>query len=64
MVSGAGHDALAISDIANFGMMFVRCRGGISHSPLEYVKPRDVAAAATALMVYLEAEVLEGPEGQ
>lgn len=58
MVSGAGHDALAISDIANFGMMFVRCRGGISHSPLEYVKPEDTAAATTALMVYLEKEVM------
>jgi allantoate deiminase len=58
MVSGAGHDALAISDIANFGMMFVRCRGGISHSPLEYVKPEDTAAAATALMLYLEKEAM------
>ena len=31
--SGAGHDGMAMIDIADVGMMFVRCRGGISHHP-------------------------------
>ena len=35
--SGAGHDGMAMIDIADVGMMFVRCRGGISHHPDEHV---------------------------
>ena len=33
--SGAGHDAMMIGEVAPAGMLFVRCKGGISHSPLE-----------------------------
>ena len=40
-------------------MLFVRCRGGVSHSPLEHVEPADVAAAATALFYFLEESLLE-----
>jgi allantoate deiminase len=39
-------------------MLFVRDRGGVSHSPLEYVAPQDVAAAAAALAVYLQDQLL------
>ncbi|GIL75590.1 hypothetical protein Vretimale_15186 [Volvox reticuliferus] len=54
LVSGAGHDAMAIAErIPKMGMMFVRCRGGVSHSPLEYMEPEDVTASAAALAVYL-----------
>ena len=53
MVSGAGHDAMAIAEIAKMGMLFVRCRGGVSHSPLEHVEPADVSAAAAALYMYI-----------
>ena len=35
--SGAGHDGMAMVDIADVGMLFVRCRGGISHHPDEHV---------------------------
>jgi hypothetical protein len=31
--SGAGHDGMAMIDIADVAMIFVRCRGGISHHP-------------------------------
>ncbi len=31
--SGAGHDAMIIGEVAPAGMLFVRCKGGISHSP-------------------------------
>ncbi len=34
-------------------MVFVRCRGGVSHSPLEHVEPEDTAAATAALWKYV-----------
>ncbi|CAK0782730.1 hypothetical protein CVIRNUC_005925 [Coccomyxa viridis] len=58
LVSGAGHDSLPMSEITKMGMLFVRDRGGISHSPLEYVAPEDIAAAAAALYMYLRKEML------
>lgn len=54
MVSGAGHDAMAIAEVAPMAMLFVRCRGGISHNPAEYASPADVAAATVALATYLQ----------
>ncbi len=58
LVSGAGHDALAMAEAGPMGMLFVRCRnGGISHSPDEKVDDVDVAAATAALLAYLHAEV-------
>lgn len=59
LVSGAGHDALAMAEAGPMGMLFVRCRnGGISHSPQERVDDVDVAAATAALLAYLQAEVV------
>lgn len=43
LVSGAGHDAMAVAEIAPVGMIFVRCKGGISHHPAEAVTEHDVA---------------------
>lgn len=40
--SGAGHDGMALIDIAPIGMLFVRCAGGISHNPAEAVTHSDV----------------------
>jgi allantoate deiminase len=45
LVSGAGHDAAAISKVAPVSMMFVRCFKGISHNPAENVEIKDIAAA-------------------
>ncbi|OON69752.1 allantoate amidohydrolase [Hymenobacter sp. CRA2] len=45
LVSGAGHDAVPISQVAPATMLFVRCYRGISHNPLENVEPADLAAA-------------------
>lgn len=36
------------------GMLFVRCRGGISHSPQEHVLDNDVWAASLATLSFLE----------
>ncbi len=47
--SGAGHDGMAIVDIAPIGMLFVRCEGGISHNPAEAVTRDDVATGIRVL---------------
>jgi allantoate deiminase len=47
--SGAGHDAVVMSEIVPVGMLFVRCAGGISHHPAESVATSDVAAAIDVL---------------
>jgi len=51
--SGAGHDAVAMSDLTEIAMLFVRCKGGISHHPAESVAPEDVAAAIEVLEQFL-----------
>ena len=45
-------------------MMFVRCRGGHSHSPLEHVAEADVAAAATAMLKFFQAQLLPNDAGK
>jgi allantoate deiminase len=52
--SGAGHDGMAMIDIADVAMLFVRCRGGISHNPAEHVEPADVDAGARVLLRLIE----------
>jgi allantoate deiminase len=39
--SGAGHDAMALAEITDTGMIFVRCAGGISHNPAETITVED-----------------------
>lgn len=45
LVSGAGHDAIPVSEVSPVAMLFVRCFKGISHNPLEDVELKDMAAA-------------------
>ena len=52
--SGAGHDGMAMIDIADVGMMFVRCRGGVSHHPDEHVDNADADAGARVLLRLIE----------
>jgi allantoate deiminase len=49
LMSGAGHDAMAMADICDVAMYFVRCKGGVSHHPDESVTLEDVALAIEAL---------------
>lgn len=51
--SGAGHDAAAISALCPIAMLFVRCKGGVSHHPAESVKTSDVAKAIAALRDFI-----------
>ena len=48
--SGAGHDGMAMIDVADVAMVFVRCRGGISHHPDEHVEVADADAGARVLL--------------
>ena len=52
--SGAGHDAVYISEITDIAMLFVRCKGGVSHNPAESVTTEDVAVAIDVLGRFLE----------
>jgi allantoate deiminase len=52
--SGAGHDGMAMIDITDVTMLFVRCRGGISHHPAEHVDLADVEAGARVLLRLIE----------
>ena len=52
--SGAGHDGMAMIDISDVAMIFVRCRGGISHHPAEHVELADADAGARVLLRLIE----------
>lgn len=52
--SGAGHDGMAMVDLAPIGMVFVRCKDGISHHPAEAVDVDDVATGARVLLRFIE----------
>jgi allantoate deiminase len=44
LASGAGHDTVVLAPDFPAAMLFLRCRGGISHHPAESVAEADVAA--------------------
>jgi N-carbamoyl-L-amino-acid hydrolase len=50
MVSGAGHDAAYVSRVAPAAMIFVPCRGGISHNEAEFSSKEQCAKGAQALL--------------
>ena len=49
LVSGAVHDAMCLARVAPTALMFIPCRGGISHNPAEYAAPGDCAAGCDVL---------------
>lgn len=49
LMSGPFHDAMALSHVCDYGMIFVRCKDGISHNPLEYSSYEDLATGAEVL---------------
>lgn len=46
LMSGPFHDALALSYACDYGMIFVRCKDGISHNPKEFATYEDLALGA------------------
>jgi allantoate deiminase len=53
--SGAGHDGQAMRHLCPIGMLFVRCRGGISHNPAEFASVTDMGCAIATLVKAIEA---------
>lgn len=49
MISRAYHDSLFMSRVAPTAMIFIPCRGGVSHRPDEYASP-DAIARGTAVL--------------
>ncbi|WP_163576298.1 allantoate amidohydrolase [Halomonas faecis] len=53
LFSGAGHDGLAMHDLTDIGMLFVRCKEGLSHHPDEAISEEDAGRATRVLMRFL-----------
>jgi len=53
LASGAGHDAAALAAVCPVSMLFVRCKGGISHNPAELATEADVAVAIAVMNDFL-----------
>ncbi|MGO4886619.1 M20 family metallo-hydrolase [Anaerobacillus sp. MEB173] len=49
LMSGAFHDSLMLSNVCDYGMIFVRCKEGISHNPAEFASNEDLAIGADVL---------------
>ena len=49
MMSGPFHDATVMASICDVGMIFVRCKDGISHNPAEYASYDDLALGTELL---------------
>ena len=54
LASGAGHDGMAMIDLCDIGMLFVRCEKGISHNPAESITQADAEVACRALLRFIE----------
>lgn len=55
LLSGAGHDAMNVQEVAPTGMLFVPSQDGISHSPREFTSPDDLYRGTKVLGRALEA---------
>ena len=53
LFSGAGHDALSLQHVGPVGMLFVRCKDGVSHNPAEEVAAADIVTTAEVLVSFL-----------
>ena len=49
MISRAYHDSLFMSNVAPTAMLFIPCRGGVSHRPDEYSSPEAIAQGTLIL---------------
>uniref|UniRef100_UPI00333EFFA6 Zn-dependent hydrolase n=1 Tax=Castellaniella defragrans TaxID=75697 RepID=UPI00333EFFA6 len=50
VVSGAGHDAVYLARVAPTAMIFVPCKGGISHNEMEDAEPGHLEAGCNVLL--------------
>lgn len=56
MNSGAGHDAMHMAKICPTTMLFIPCKGGISHNPAEFAQNDDICRAVEVLAEILKRE--------
>jgi len=54
LASGAGHDGVPMASLTDVAMLFVRCKGGVSHNPAESVEAGDVGVAIDVLGRFLD----------
>lgn len=54
LVSGAGHDAMNMAALCPTAMLFIRCKGGVSHNPAEHVEPEDAEIALKVMLGFIE----------
>jgi allantoate deiminase len=59
--SGAGHDTMVLAPLCPVGMLFVRCRGGISHNPAESITAADAGLAIDVLLRFIRGFEAPGP---
>ncbi|MBC7980933.1 MAG: M20 family metallo-hydrolase [Armatimonadetes bacterium] len=52
--SGAGHDGVMMSKVMPVGMIFVRCRAGLSHHPDEHVEADDIGKGIEVMAEFLK----------
>lgn len=50
IVTGAGHDAVYIADVAPTAMIFVPCKDGVSHNEIEDARPEHLEAGCNVLL--------------
>jgi allantoate deiminase len=54
LVSGAGHDAISMAALCPTAMLFIRCKGGVSHNPAESVDPADAEIALNVMLRFVD----------
>ncbi|ANE48487.1 hydantoinase [Paenibacillus swuensis] len=62
LMSGPFHDALTMSYVCDYGMIFVRCKQGISHNPAEYASPEDISLGVELLYRTAKFMAVSNPE--
>ena len=50
IISGAGHDSCAVSEIVPTAMIFIPCEGGLSHNEEESILPGQAAEGVNVLL--------------
>jgi N-carbamoyl-L-amino-acid hydrolase len=50
MVAAAGHDSVLVAPMCPSAMLFVPCRGGVTHNPAEYASKDQLARGAQVLL--------------
>lgn len=61
--SGAGHDAMAVANLCPVSMLFLRCKGGISHHPDESVDVNDIDVSLAVMFEFVQILAKRYPSG-